>query len=586
MLRRISIALSMIAFLAFAGPARAQTQSRLHIVLLLDASTSMAKSDPDKLMQVAAKLLSDLSDARDRLTIMSFGDEVARVKVASGHETDALHAAIDTLGRGETCSDYGLALNAAATELEKALPSDPRGVVVMLTDGPFETVNPSGGCARLGDANDVVRTAMMQPAKRAATRLKNVGARLFAIGLGDVAKPPSDSVKLLAQISETTGGRFVAASRPAALPKIFANVFGGLVGAPVISSVFDLSAQATKLSVPEGADRLHVIVLPGGSEALDAVKLTRDGTQVPWAPTRGLGVYRIAQVTAKLAGAYSLTGAGSTEVVVVPELGLALAIEGVPTALPEGSRLTGKVTLVNRRARPAMLPAKFLTGMSVSVSVLGKPIFRGRLNAKGEVKLSSRRPVARGDYTLSARASNALGWSLAKANAHAFSVAARFAMTIDTTTIRFDGMAEEGAIISRDEAGTVTLAAPEKMPTDITLKVTFPDSMLRDMRVSPTESIVFGPQRPRKYVFELAWKTPRALRSKSHHYSGIIKLEAIEEDRKRLAGNTAWQLPVNVHLRQWTLWRWLREYQTQALVAAAALSVSLYAIRRRRAKAS
>lgn len=587
MLRRLALALLILACLFIGGGAHAQTASRLRVILVLDASGSMAGNDPQKLVRVASKMLSDLADERDHVTVMSFGSKVTTLESAPGSEHDKLRVAIETLGRTESCTDYAQALDAAAGKLGDTAPgSSERRVVLFLTDGRFEPVDPNGSCGRFEGAEETIRKPIEDQIDRAAERFKKAGARVFTIGLGNAPSQAADSVRVLREVASITGGQFLHAEGPRDVPRIFASVFGALVGAPVLEESLDEGRSKVSFKVPDGADRLHVVLVPDKPGDLDLVRLTRGGENVPFEPTRKeertQSAYRLARVTTKASGDYELVGSGTgrIEVLVIPDVGLSLRIEGIPKLIPEGERLAGKVALRTRLGDEVKLAPAFLEHVTFTVTMGKDELFGGRPDAGAQAKIGVGKPLSRGKYVIRASADHRLGFLDVPAVEHEVSVEPRFSMTIDTKKVAFDTMAEEGGLIPMTAEGGFVLAAPANMPVDITMQLSFPDDMLRDMLIEPPDRITFGPDRPREHVIKLKWKDPRGLRTQAHHYSGLITITPEGDDGKLLVGKKKWEVPVDGQLREWTLMRWLEEYRWQIAIAILVLLLIVYLIGR------
>ena len=128
----------LIAVLSFAAPVSATDSVRLRVVLVLDASLSMRDNDPDQLARLAARLLADLTNAQDRVTLVTFGTAARSVKTATGAEHDALSKALDGVVPNEKCTDYGKGLAEAVKAFTGPPPKGERRLVVFLTDGELQ----------------------------------------------------------------------------------------------------------------------------------------------------------------------------------------------------------------------------------------------------------------------------------------------------------------------------------------------------------------------------------------------------------------------------------------------------------------
>ncbi|MCA9619301.1 MAG: VWA domain-containing protein [Myxococcales bacterium] len=567
MLRRLACLLLTLAILALGRSAPA-AETRLSVVLVLDASGSMAQNDPQRLVRLASKMLVDLTDERDRVTVMSFGSQVQTLHTARGDEHAALRAAIERLGRGESCTDYAQALEAAAERFAGAAPAGERRVVLFLTDGRFEPVKSTGSCGAFDQAREEDREETAKRVMAAAKRFEQAGARVFTIGLGRAVTVAQHSSALLHEVAAATRGQFVHAQEARDVPAIFAGIFGALVGAPVLQEVLDAEHPQLSFSVPGGADRLHVVLVPQAAADLDRVRLDRGSDNIPLESPQSesaLASYRLARVTQGVAGTYSLTedGRGRIDVLVVEDVGLSLRIEGVGEVVAEGEVLRPTVALRTRTGEPVHLPSAYLDKVRLAVSLGESGLFDQRPDAEGAAHLKTA-PLKRGEYRITAEASHQLGFLDVEKAAVAFRVEPRFSMTIDTAPLSFDCMAEEDGLVPLTSPGTVTLVAPEDLPVDVPLAVEVPEAMTSVFDIEP-RVITFGKGQPRSASFVLRFKDPRSLRRREAHFSGFLKLVPAPEVDELLVGTKAWKVTVDAHLRPWTWRRYFEEYKWHLL---------------------
>ena len=580
--------LALLPGLAFAQQPAAQPV-RLRVVLVLDASGSMAANDPGRLVRVAAKMLSDLADERDRVTVISFGSEAKTLAASSGAEHDALRAAIETLGRSEMCTDYGRALDAAAA----ALPAEPapgeRRVVLFLTDGRFEPTKPTGSCGDFERSKDDERRAIAAAVDQSVSRLRTAGARVFAIGLGAAPARAERSSALLSHVASDTGGR-VQAQSARDVPRIFAGIFGALVGSPVIQQQLDRGRGSLDFEIPRGADRLHVILVAQSPTDLPSFRLSRRAAAsepVSFEPARiesgTPSGYELAVVSRDAAGGYALAGepTGPVEVLIVPDVGLALRFEGIPKLLPETERLAGTVALRTRLGDPVKLAPEFLGNVLLTVSVGGQKLFDQAPDALGQARFSSTTPLARGEYHLVASALHSQGLLEVAPTELAFTVLPQFELGFAPATVRFDTMAEPGAIqLSPGSATSIEVSVPPKLPADITLALRLPDGPAsRDLRLEPT-TITVGPDKPRVVPLTLRFADARKLRGEDARYQGELRLVPTAESAKLLTGNKEWRLSLDGRLRHWTLGRYLDEYWRELCAGLALVLLLLWLIGR------
>jgi Mg-chelatase subunit ChlD len=555
---------------------------RLSVVLVLDASGSMAGNDPEKLVAVAAKMLSDLTDERDRVTVLSFGSEVKKLAAERGSEHDALRAAIDTLGRSEACTDYAKALESAAGILtDKPAPGE-RRVVLFLTDGRFEPVEPNGTCGRFEGAPLADRQPIEERINRAVATFKGQGARVFTIGLGSAPTQP-DSGRMLNLVASGSGGRFFNAKKPRDVPRIFATIFGALVGAPVMQLAVDAGHPEERFSVPKGADRLHVVLVPETPEDLEKVTLGHAGANVAFDPVRREGrtrsSYRVARVVGDAAGAYELRYGGKArlEILVIPDVGLSLVLEGLPALLAEGESFNGQVALRTRLGDAVKLAPEFVEPMTFTVTMNDAKLVEARPDAGVAAKLAGK-DLRRGRYRIRASLVHGLGLLDVPAVEHTIAVEPRFSMKIEGTTVAFDTMAEAEAV-PLSEPVIVRLTAPPELPIAIPLEVKLPDDIAADMRVEPL-SFTVGPGEPREVTLKFEWRDVRSLRGKSHHYKTAITIVPKEDPGSVMIGERKWSVAVDGKLREWTWRRWLEEYKWEIVAGLCLLLVLIWVVGR------
>ncbi len=588
MLRRLSGML--VAFVALccalaavSDVAAQEAAVRLRVVLVLDASGSMAGNDPKKLVRVASKMLSDLADERDHVTVMSFGSTVKTLASARGSDHSALRSAIETLGRSESCTDYAQALEAAAGVFSGAAPAGERRVVLFLTDGRFEPVDARGSCSGFDQARDEDRQAIIARVDAANTRFAAAGARVFTIGLGAAPARAEHSAALLTRVASATGGRFLKAGEPRDVPRIFAQIFGALVGAPVMQQTIDRGRASLDFTIPKGADGVHVVLVPDRPADLDRVTLEHDGKGVPFETAQieagTSSSYRLARIGRDAPGSYRLAGkdTGHIEVLVIPDVGLSLRIERVPALLPEGEKVAGVVALRTRAGDPVQLTGDFLSQVVFTVELDDAALFDQRPAADGVASFASPTPLRRGKYRLRARAKHQLGFLDVPAVEQALAVEPRFPMTVEGDRVAFDTMAEEGPIPLSGPV-RVRLVAPESLPSEVTLSLALPEDMARDIVVEPT-SFRFA-EGQRSVELELRFADPEALRGASKHYTGNIRITPDAAAERLIVGDKAWAMVVDGKLRPWTWARYFEEYKWHLAIALCVLLLVVWIIGR------
>lgn len=594
MLRRWLAALVLVAAAAVALPAPGAESARLRVVLVLDASGSMKKNDPDLLARLAAKLLVDLADARDRVTVVSFGSSGRALRSASGADRAALFGAIEQVGRDEECTDYASGLEAAAAELRGPPAAGERRLVLFLTDGQLE---PAGGdkkgCARFESAPETERRDAADRVFSAAQKLARARAKVYAVGLGDKLAGARHSRELLEELSRRTGGRFVAARRAEQLPEFFAGIFAALVGAPVSKHQ---GPEVLRFRVPADAGQMHVVV-PTDDPAL-RVELGHAGQSWPFGKPfdaqRGPELrvesgrvrrgYIVLWLREPAAGDYELrrtAGSAPLRAWVISDVGLSLRIESVGAVVPETEPPLVRVALRSRGGKPVPLDAEFLRKVTFSVELAGQPATRVSAGGRDAIELRAPKLAPRADpYLVRASAEHAEGFLSVDPAEHRFRVIHQVPLELDDGfSISFDTMAEEGPIPLSAPA-VVRVRSPAELPTELEVRLELPEgSMRQDLRFEPT-SVRFGPGKPREVPLTVTFADPRALRSVDRSYEGALGLGLSPDHAKLVSGKQRWSIAVHGTVRSWTLGRWLSEYRWQLGIGTLLLLLAIWGVGR------
>jgi Mg-chelatase subunit ChlD len=596
MMHRFIAALLAVALLVAGVRASAADAPRLRVVLVLDASGSMKKNDPDLLARLAAKLLVDLADARDHVTVVSFGSGARTLHAGSGADRERLFSAIERVGRDEECTDYARGLEAAASVLPGVPAPGERRLVVFLTDGQLEPALEAGkkGCGRFEGAADADRKAARERVVAAAQRLAQARAKVYSVGLGDKLAASRHSAALLEELSLRTGGRFLVARQGDQLPEFFAGIFAALVGAPV--SKHEGGGASLPLVVPEDSGQVHVVVRTDEPGAV--IELRRAGESWPFGKPDGahrgpeLRIergraprgYVVAWLRDPAPGAYELTRRGSTGALrawVIADVGLSLRIEAPGAVVPETEAAMLRVALRSRGGKPVPLDPAFLHKLSFELELPGKPPARFPSGGRDSVQARIERLAPRAEpYLLRASAQHAEGFLQVDAIEHRFRVIHQVPFEIDeSVTIEFDTMAEPGPV-PLIEPALVRVKAPAELPTDFRLRLELAEGPIRsDLRFEPAE-LTFGPGRPRELSLRVSFADPEAARSLDRRYEGSLRLVLDPEHQKLASGKREWSLGVRGNVRSWTLERWLREYRWQIGIGLLLLLLAIWGIGR------
>lgn len=185
----------------------------LDVVLVMDSSGSMKKTDPNELRKPAAKLFVSLLGEGDRASIVSFSDlgyPVAFLTPVKGDKNQqALFSAADKISNKGVYTNIHGAIEAAYGVLEKSPMPDHQRVIILMSDGKMDLGN---------DEESKKRT--QQLLLETLPMLKEQGIEVHTIAF----TPQSDQA-LLKNIAEATGGKFNVAKTDKELHAVYTAIF-------------------------------------------------------------------------------------------------------------------------------------------------------------------------------------------------------------------------------------------------------------------------------------------------------------------------------------------------------------------------
>jgi len=227
--------------------AAAPAPSHIDAVLLIDVSNSMNKSDKNKIASEAMKMFIDmLSTQGDKVGIVAYTDKVQREKallaIGSAGDKQDLKDFIDGLDRG-AYTDIAVGMEEAVKVLQNG--SDPahEPMIVMLADGNNDLNESSGRTQSQSD----------QELNEAVEAAKKNGYPVYTIGLNADGKL---NKKILADLSDKTGGKAFSTDSADDLPQILSEIFAShlkLKIVPVQSITANGNYQEVTVNVPNGS---------------------------------------------------------------------------------------------------------------------------------------------------------------------------------------------------------------------------------------------------------------------------------------------------------------------------------------------
>ncbi|WP_235946447.1 vWA domain-containing protein [Saccharibacillus alkalitolerans] len=200
------------------GAAASAGSAPIDAVLVLDASNSMATSDPQKIGNEAMRLFIDMLPVQgDRVGIVSYTDVVQREKalleIQSQADKDELKTFIGQLGRG-AYTDTAVGVTEAVNMLQRSTQSGHEPMIVLLADGNTQ----------LNTTKSKTPEQSQQELADSVQKAKDAGIPIYTIGLNADGKLNQAELEKIA--ADTAGKSFVTDSAddlPGILSEIFAS---------------------------------------------------------------------------------------------------------------------------------------------------------------------------------------------------------------------------------------------------------------------------------------------------------------------------------------------------------------------------
>jgi Mg-chelatase subunit ChlD len=179
------------------------------IVLLIDSSGSMKKTDPKDYRKEAARLFISLLGAEDNVGVVSFGDSARQLiplTPNSQKNRSLLFGATKKISSKEYSTDITGALKKGIEELESS--NRKSRVLILMSDGKLALGDPKK------DEDSYAELIRTLP------EIRKAGIKVHSIAFSELSDP-----KLLGDISEKTGGLFRYAKTDRDIHIMFAAIF-------------------------------------------------------------------------------------------------------------------------------------------------------------------------------------------------------------------------------------------------------------------------------------------------------------------------------------------------------------------------
>ncbi len=195
----------------FPQSALADEKDGIDMVLVMDSSGSMKKTDPKTLRKPAAKLFITLLKEKDRVGVISFSDAghpMSSLTEAAGKDNqNKLFKAIDAVSSKGLYTNIHDALKRGFEMIK--LSSGKERILILMSDGKMDL----GDKDRESAMTEELRTKLLP-------EINNAGVKIYTIAFTEL----SDQ-KLLEEIAFKTGGFFSLAKTDKDLHLIFTSIF-------------------------------------------------------------------------------------------------------------------------------------------------------------------------------------------------------------------------------------------------------------------------------------------------------------------------------------------------------------------------
>lgn len=243
----IAIVMASLAIGPWVAPiaqAADQSDKKIDVMLVVDASTSMNNSDKQKVANEAMKMFIDMtSEQGDKIGVMAYTDQIVREKallqIERPEDKLELKRFIDQVARGPY-TDIAVGVTEAVKVLQRGGTPEHSPMIVLLADG-----NNSLPQGRTQEQSDKELQAGIEQAKQA-------GIPIYTIGLnadGQLNK------QVLQDLSDDTNGKAFVTSSADDLPRILSEIFADhlkLKVIPLTALTGNGQFQEVTISIPNG----------------------------------------------------------------------------------------------------------------------------------------------------------------------------------------------------------------------------------------------------------------------------------------------------------------------------------------------
>ncbi len=237
------------------------------IIILVDSSGSMKKTDPRNYRKDSARLFISLLGADDNVGIISFGDSAKTLIPLTANSRDNRTAFIKAISRitsKELTTDITGAVKKGVAELDASKRKN--RVLIIMSDGKLD----------LGDPEK--EKSSMEELRKLLPEIKKAGIKLYSIAFSEL----SDQ-KLLADMAEKTGGFFRYAAADKDIHLMFASIFEKIKSPDSVALEgdafsIDQDVKETVLLITKQAGTSTVLLDPSGKKIVQG----RSAKNIQW----------------------------------------------------------------------------------------------------------------------------------------------------------------------------------------------------------------------------------------------------------------------------------------------------------------
>lgn len=237
------------------------------IIILMDSSGSMKKTDPRNYRKDSARLFISLLGADDNVGIISFGDSAKTLIPLTANSRDNRTVFIKAISR-ITSKELTTDITGAVEKGVAALDASKRKnrVLIIMSDGKLD----------LGDPDK--EKSSLEELGKLLPEIKKAGIKLYSIAFSEL----SDQ-KLLADMAEKTGGFFRYAAADKDIHLMFASIFEKIKSPDSVALEgdafsIDQDVKETVLLITKQAGTATVLLDPAGKKIVQG----RSAKNIQW----------------------------------------------------------------------------------------------------------------------------------------------------------------------------------------------------------------------------------------------------------------------------------------------------------------